>query len=181
MDSVTFRIEGLDQMIKALGSVSQKIEKEVIGEFAASAMKIQSDAKKNAPVNLGKLRQSIYLDAEVKDKTIKYVVGSNASYAPYIEFGTGGKVSIPTGYASFAGEFKGKKGGKFMDLLKALTEWVNKKGIASGKKSKSVAYAIALSILRRGIRPQPFLIPAFEAEKNNLKKRIKDIIRNAKS
>jgi hypothetical protein len=102
------------------------------------------------------------------------------SYAPYIEFGTGGKVSIPSGYGTFAGQFKGKTGGKFADLLKALTEWVNKKGIGGGK-NKSVAYAIALSILRRGIRPQPFLLPAFENEKKNLKKRIKDIINNAKS
>jgi HK97 gp10 family phage protein len=180
MDSVTFKVEGLDQMIAALGKISQKIEKEVIGEFAASAIKIQSDAKKNAPVNLGKLRQSIYLESDIKGKTLKYIVGSSMSYAPYIEFGTGGKVSIPSGYGTFAGQFKGKSGGKFMDLLKALTEWVNKKGIGGGK-NKSVAYAIALSILRKGIRPQPFLLPAFENEKKNLKKRIKDIINNAKS
>jgi hypothetical protein len=38
---------------------------------------------------------------------------------------------------------------------------------------------IALSILRKGLRPQPFLIPAFEQEKPKLKLRIEKIIKNA--
>jgi hypothetical protein len=40
---------------------------------------------------------------------------------------------------------------------------------------------IALSIIRKGIRPQPFLIPAFQAEKPKLILKIKDVIKNAKS
>jgi hypothetical protein len=66
-------------------------------------------------------------------------------------------------------------------MVKALMEWVEKKGIASGKQTKSVAYIIALSILRKGLRPQPFLIPAFEQERPKLKLRILNIIKNAKS
>jgi hypothetical protein len=65
-------------------------------------------------------------------------------------------------------------------MLLALTEWVQKKGIASGKESKSVAYMIAVSILRKGLRPQPFLIPAFELEKIKLKATIEKIIKDAK-
>ena len=35
-----------------------------------------------------------------------------------------------------------------------------------------LAYAIAISILRNGIRPQPFLIPAYEMEKPKLFNRL---------
>jgi hypothetical protein len=58
-----------------------------------------------------------------------FTIGSKLSYAPYIEFGTGGKVTIPAGYEQFASQFKGSKGGTFAQLLKApLIEWVKSKG-----------------------------------------------------
>jgi hypothetical protein len=50
-----------------------------------------------------------------------------------------------------------------------------------GKQNMSTAYAIAISILRKGLRPQPFLIPAFEAEKPKLISKIQNVIKNAKS
>ena len=68
-----------------------------------------------------------------------------------------------------------RKGGKFKDMVDALALWVKRKGIGRGK-DKSIAYAIAISILRKGLRPQPFLIPSYEAEKpkmiNNIKKAV---------
>ncbi|CAB5218388.1 phge_HK97_gp10, phage protein, HK97 gp10 family [uncultured Caudovirales phage] len=196
MDSVTFRVDGLSDMINALGKFSTKIEKEISLEVAASALKIQTEAKKNAPVNLGTLRNSIHLTSTLSEKKTIYRVSTPLKYAPYIEFGTGGKVKVD-GYESFASQFKGSKSGTFKEMLAALAEWVAKKGLAgtysvktrrrTGTKSKrasqdmKVAYAIAISILRKGLRPQPFLLPAFETEKAFLKSKIKDIIRNAKS
>ena len=197
MDSVTFRVDGLSDMINALGKFSTKIENEIALEVAASALKIQTEAKKNAPVNLGTLRNSIHLTSTLTEKKTIYRVSTPLKYAPYVEFGTGGKVSIPSGYNDFAGQFKGQKGGNFKEMVLAIAEWVAKKGITgtysvktqrrTGGKSKktkqnmSAAYAIAISILRKGLRPQPFLLPAFETEKAFLKSKIKDIIRNAKS
>lgn len=198
MDSVTFRVEGIDKMIASLGKMAKKIEVEIAEEVNASALKIQSDAKKNAPVNLGTLRNSIQLVSTLNNKRLTYTVGTNVPYAPYIEFGTGGKVSIPSGYADFAGQFRGKKGGAtFKEMLKAIADWVSKKGLAgtysvktqrrTGSKSNrssqdmKVAYAIAISILKKGLRPQPFLLPAYEAEKPKLRTKIKDILKNAKS
>jgi len=201
MDGIKFRVDGLDKMISSLGKMSEKIEKQVVLEFNASALKIESDAKKNAPTNLGTLKNSIHLTSDLSNNKLVYTVGTNVSYAPYIEFGTPGTSSkanlkIPSGYESFASQFKGKSQGKFKDMLMALTEWVAKKGITgtysvktqrrTGSKAvknsqnMSAAYAIAISILRKGVRAQPFLIPAFEAEKPKLKSKIKDIIRNAK-
>jgi HK97 gp10 family phage protein len=179
MDSVTFNITGIDKLIEKFHKLDAKIKSDLKDEVNASALKIQSNAKKLAPVNLGSLRNSIYLKETSDNKKFVYTVGTNVKYAPYIEFGTGGKVTIPPGYSDFASQFKNKEGGKFKEMVLALTEWVLKKGIASGKQSRSVAYAIAISILRKGIRPQPFLIPAYEAEKPKLKNKIKEILTNA--
>jgi HK97 gp10 family phage protein len=180
MAAITIDIANIGNVNKRFEKLNQDIKTNIKNEVNASALKIQSDAKKLAPVNLGTLRNTIYLAEESKSNN-QYVfgVGASASYAAYVEFGTGGKVSIPNGYQDYATQFKGKSGGKFKDMVLALTEWVLKKGIASGKQSRSVAYAIALSILRKGIRPQPFLIPAFEAEKPKLIQRIEKILKNA--
>ena len=181
MSAITFSITGSDHLLKRFEKLNTTAKNEVKDEVNASALKIQSDAKKLAPVNLGMLRNSIYLVEESRDNN-KYVfgVGSSASYAPYVEFGTGGKVSIPAGFQDYATQFKGKGSGTFKDMVKALTMWVERKGLAeSEKQSKSLAYAIALSILRKGLRPQPFLIPAFEQEKGKLLQRIEKIFKNA--
>ena len=180
--AITIEIKNIDEAFKKFDNMSKTVKKDIKNEVAASALNIQSNAKRLAPVNLGKLRQSIYINETSKGPNeFMFTIGAAAKYAPYIEFGTGGKVSIPSGFSEEASKFKGKTGGRFSDLVKALTEWVSKKGIASGKQSKSVAYAIALSIIRRGIRPQPFLIPSFKAEMPKLVIKIKNVIKNAKS
>ena len=182
MATITIDIKGMTEALGKFDKYGKKVQAEIKDEVGASALKIQSDAKKLAPVNLGTLRNTIYLvEQSVSQSKFMFSVGASARYAPYIEFGTGGKVSIPAGYETYASQFKTKTGGTFKEMVKALTEWVEKKGIGGGKNSKSVAYMIALSILRKGLRPQPFLIPAFEQERPKLKSRILNIIKNAKS
>lgn len=180
MPSITLDITKIDSVNKRFAKLSEDVKTNIKNEVNASALKIQSDAKKLAPANLGTLRGSIYKDEISKSPNeYMFIIGAAAKYAPYVEFGTGGKVSIPNGYQDYAAQFKNNKGGKFKDMVLALTEWVLKKGIASGKQSRSVAYAIALSILRKGMRAQPFLIPAFETERPKLIQRIEKIIKNA--
>jgi HK97 gp10 family phage protein len=180
MPSFTFDIGNLSEVLKKLDTLDAKIQQDVKDEVNASALNIQSKAKRLAPVNFGQLRNSIYLKEKNVDKGYVFSVGSNASYAPYVEFGTGGKVSIPAGFEELASGFKGKKAGTFKDMVEALTLWVKRKGIGGGK-DKSIAYAIAISILRKGMRPQPFLIPAFESEKPKMIKNILNVIKNVKS
>jgi HK97 gp10 family phage protein len=195
-DNISLNISGLDKVFASLNKLSDKIKTEVALEMNSSALNIQSNAKRNAPVNMGTLRNSIALTEQIEAGKLTYTVGSKLNYAPYIEFGTGGKVDTQ-GYDSFAMQFKSKGGGTFKELVKALMEWVNRKGITgtysiksqkrtgnkakNAKQDQSVAYAIALSIIKKGLRPQPFLIPAYESEKPKLLKKINDIIRNAKS
>jgi hypothetical protein len=195
MSNITFELKGLNEVLNNFKQMDQKIQKVVKDEVNASALKIQSDAKKLAPINLGTLRGSIQLTEISNQNGFVYSVGTKLSYAPYIEFGTGGKVSIPVGYENYAMQFKGKTGGKFIDMVKALAQWVMSKGIVGtysvktqrrtgnksnqNKQNMSAAYAIALSILRKGLRPQPYLIPSFEQEKPKLITRLENIIKNA--
>jgi HK97 gp10 family phage protein len=145
MDRVTLDIVNLSDIFKDLDKLDVKIQAEVRDEMNASALTIQSSAKRLAPVDLGFLRNSIYLKEDSKKKEIVFTVGAKAKYAPYIEFGTGTEVTVPSGYEELAIVFKGKNPAK-----------VN-------------------------IRPQPFLIPSFEAEKPKLIERITKLLKNVKS
>jgi HK97 gp10 family phage protein len=107
-DQVSFKIEGLDALIKKLGKLPIEIEKEVANEVNASALAIQSKAKRDVKVDNSTLRSSIQLISIFQDKRIIYSVGSRLKYAPYVEFGTGGLVSVPAGFEAFAMQFKGK-------------------------------------------------------------------------
>jgi len=145
MDRVTLDMVNLADVFKDLDKLDVKIQAEVRNEMNASALTIQSSAKRSAPVDLGFLRNSIYLKEDVKKKEIVFTVGAKAKYAPYIEFGTGTEVTIPAGYEELAILFKGK------------------------------------NAARVNIRPQPFLIPAFENEKPKLIERITKLLKNVKS
>jgi HK97 gp10 family phage protein len=107
-DQISFKIEGLDALIKRLGKLSPKIAKEVAMEVNASALAIQSKAKRDVQVDNSTLRSSIQLKEVNLGTKIVYTVGSALKYAPYVEFGTGGEVNVPAGYESFAIQFKGK-------------------------------------------------------------------------
>ena len=104
---ITIKITGIEGINKALNNYDKILTKDLSNEINASALKIQSDAKKLAPVDMGYLRNSIVLDGQ--SGSLTYDVAAKMPYAPYIEFGTGGKVSIPVGYEEYAAQFKGHR------------------------------------------------------------------------
>jgi HK97 gp10 family phage protein len=196
-DRITFSINGIDKLKERIQAMDQKVKEALAMELRESALKIQRDAKRNAPVDMGTLRNSIYMDYDYQKNKLTYKVGASASYAPYIEFGTGGSVKVDPKYSSYALTFKGKgNGGTLDEFILALMDWVKRKGIAGTYSVKTqrrtgskgdrlgqdyeVAFAIMLKILKKGINPQPFLLPAYDAEKINLVKKIKQAIKNAK-
>ena len=107
-DQILFRIEGLDALIKKIGKLAPEIAKEVAMEVNASALAIQSKARREVKVDNGILRNSIQLKEINTGDKIMYTVGSRLKYAPYVEFGTGGEVTVPAGYEDFAYQFIGK-------------------------------------------------------------------------
>ena len=100
-------ITGIDGIKKALSNYDKFLTKDLSNEINASALNIQSNAKKLVPVDMGYLRNSIALDGQIGALT--YSVEAKMPYAAYVEFGTGGKVSIPIGYEEYAAQFKGTR------------------------------------------------------------------------
>jgi len=200
MAGFALNLSGLDNLTKRINSIESNLRIEVAAEMSASALRIETKAKRNAPVNLGTLRQSIHSISDTGGLTHRVI--ASASYAPYVEFGTGGKVSIPAGYEDFAVQFKGKGSGTLEDLIQALTVWVKRKGLAgtyqataydiSSKKASKIkrtgsakakksedeklARFLAFKILKNGLRAQPFLIPAYEEEKPILFNKLKKLL-----
>ncbi len=190
--SLTLTIKGLGKADLEIKNFTKEIEKQVNNEFFDFGQSVVNDAKKAAPVDEGRLRQSISFSKE----NLKVSVSANVDYAAYIEFGTKKFAAkyvstLPADWQTYASTFKGKGGGGFTKFFYTILQWVQRKGLATTfsvktrKRSNSraniqneynVAYAIAINILREGIRPQPFLIPAYEKNKiiliNNLKKNL---------
>jgi hypothetical protein len=172
---------------------AEKAGPELVKEMNASALNIEREAKRLAPGNFGKLRQSI--KHNIGEPLMKSVY-SDLHYAPYVEFGTGKKVfklknggTVDSKYRAYAAQFKGKGKGDYYDFLQAILLWVQRKKLAqiqnsyTGRRRTSqadlllVAETVAWNILKNGVPAQPFLIPAYEEEKPKLLKRIRNLFK----
>ena len=165
-------VKGINETIRELRLFGDKAIKAINAETEDAANDISTNAKKLAPVFIGKLQQSISVAQEIKSKGEVWGVFVNEKYGAYIEFGTGTKVKVPAEFSQMANEFKGKKSGTFKEGLEAIKVWCRLKGI-----DEKAAYPIFAKILGAGINPQPFLYPAYIQGKkkylDNLNKLIK--------
>jgi HK97 gp10 family phage protein len=96
---------GLAGILRNMNAYSRELKRDLTLEVFRATTKIEGTAKSKVVVDTGKLKQSIYHRMDYAKATGQ--VGATEFYAPFIEFGTGGNVSIPNGFADFASEFKG--------------------------------------------------------------------------
>jgi HK97 gp10 family phage protein len=99
-----FEIKGISDLLNKLEDLSVDALQEIDAEMSATANRIATKAKQNAPVDVGNLRQTI----SVADKPFEKEIKVNANYAAYVEFGTGALVDVPQGLEDYAIQFKGK-------------------------------------------------------------------------
>lgn len=97
----------------SIKDAEKKILSEVYKNMQKACLIVETEAKKNCPVDMGVLRASITSDVEVAHDEIVGVIGSNLEYAPYVHNGTGiyakdknGR-QTPWTYCSKAGKYKG--------------------------------------------------------------------------
>jgi HK97 gp10 family phage protein len=103
--ALSVKIEGLDETIKRLEKADKKVS-ETVHEVLKNGYKvIANEAKKNVPVKTGKLKSSI---GSTQISYLTFEIYAKEDYAPYVEFGTGGKVKVPAGLELYAIQFKGK-------------------------------------------------------------------------
>lgn len=162
-------VTGIPELQRDLGRLEGTLRAGLTTELGRAATRIQSQAKADAPIDMGALRDSIR--TEVDEREASASVGSDAHYARFIEFGTGpmGKNSHLDALAEQArvelGYEYGPKGG--FPPIPVMEAWCQRHGIPV-----EAAFAIALTIRRRGTRAQPFLYPAVEAEAVTLPSRL---------
>ena len=182
-------IKGTIADVERIAKDSQQRTKIALVDFGT---KVEADAKRDAPADEGKLRNSInsvYRDGEVS-------INVTADYAAFMEFGTrkfAAKyvATLPADWKAYAATFKGGGGGSFDQFIQAIMAWVRRKGIgadttSSGNVSNSrssldkqqqAAYWIAINILQNGIKPKPFLFPAVKRHTPELIKDINEIFK----
>ena len=100
------KVRGLSGILRNMQIYSKQLRSDLTLEVFKAATNIEGKAKGRAPVDTGKLKQSIYHKMDYQKAVGQ--VGATEDYAPYIEFGTGGNVAIPNGFDELAGQFKGK-------------------------------------------------------------------------
>lgn len=101
-----------------------------------SALLVERDAKRNAPVDTGRLRASITSQvhtAGVMGRDVRGVVGSNVIYAAAVELGS--KPHFPP--------------------IRAIETWARRKGLNP--------YAVAKAMAKKGTKPKRYLQRAFES------------------
>lgn len=100
------QVEGLSRLLKDLQSFGKEGEQYAIAVTNATAETIVNQAKVSAPIGkTGQLRlETGFNKAEGEKNTA--IIYSNAPYSPYINWGTGGKVSVTPLFEKYALEFK---------------------------------------------------------------------------
>jgi len=77
-------ILGMNELLKKLSLMGGN--KAIMKGIEKGALRVESDAKRNCPVDEGLLRASI--DHKINNGTLSATVGSNLDYSKFLEFGT---------------------------------------------------------------------------------------------
>lgn len=154
------RIKGLDRFKKDVTNLKTELKTTVHKTIKEYADKMVVDARANVPVDTGVARDSIGSQEVEQGRVIFYV---DSPHGAIQEFGLGVYMEVPEELREEALKFKGYKNGDFDEFLSELEDWCRRKGI-----DPNAAYPIALSILNKGMRPQPFFYPAFQKFKTPL-------------
>ena len=93
------KFKGLDETIDFLGDVTEDVEQAIQLALKDGALQIENIAKRNTPVNTGRLRDSITTE-QIDDMTFE--IGTNVEYAEAVHEGWRGRTPKPfmkTAYA----------------------------------------------------------------------------------
>ena len=147
-DTGAIYVEGLDELLRKMDRLPAEVQRECFKAMQRASLDIIADAKGNLRVNgsvvTGNLRASGKVQ-KVDDKTLDvgfFSSDSDKGYASYVEYGRKpGKMPPP-------------------DILEA---WAYKKFRLSHKDARSIAWALARSIAKKGTKASPFFEPAVES------------------
>jgi len=130
-------VRGDKELRKALRGYNEKVRKGLMREVAGTAAKIDREAKRNAPVATGLLRNRITF--VVQD--LAATVFSNAKYSTDVE--------------------KGQKPGSWPNR-DDIERWARRKLKVPKNRLKSVAFLVSRKIHDKGTKAQPYFEPAVD-------------------
>jgi HK97 gp10 family phage protein len=111
-------VKGLKELIAVLEKIPKELDSTVDETLEANAQDIERNAKSKAPVDTGKLQQSI---KALKESEKTYIIRANntgkAPYAPFVEYGTRFQRAQPFLFPAF---FAGRD--RFVKDLKNLLD-----------------------------------------------------------
>jgi len=190
----TTTIIGLNGLQQQFATAIRDINSSVADEISAAAQEWVAGAQRDAPKDSGQLTGEILANS-LND--LQWEIVANKTYAAYMEFGTKGKYQPIPGTENIAAQFIGKGEGTFAEMIRFLTLWVSRKGIAGtysvktrkrtgGKETVAsqdlaLAWRIALSILRNGVNPHPYFFKQGEVVwptmVRNVQKKLQEVTR----
>jgi phage gpG-like protein len=135
---ITIHFFGFDKLTKVFRSAPHWLGDEVTKGMRQSALAVQRDSAMEAPVDTGRLRQSITTEIDRGVIPQWANIGPSVKYGKFVEFG--------------------RRPGSRPPPASALIPWMKRHGMpASG------AFALARAIGRRGIKPNPFMARGFKS------------------
>lgn len=105
------KLINLTSQRQVLRSLSSKVQRKLKEQVERTGRMTEADAVAAVPVDTGALRNSITYEST--NEGLGFRISANEPYAAFVEFGTGGSVAIPRGWATVAAPFKGKGGRTF--------------------------------------------------------------------
>lgn len=184
--SNVIKLEGFDKFKNKVAQLQINTERFADAKVLDAAKKWEGLAKQAAPVDQSSLRRGI---VGAKTALMTAEVVSQASHSRFIEFGTKKKKFVPADLAGYESSLTYTKTGDYYDFLQAILAWVKRKGIgvtynvATRRKNRQsrdeylgIAQAIANSIMRNGVSPQPFFFQHKKVVERDLIKDVQDYL-----
>lgn len=102
---ISIKTNGFDKILKDFKRFEKEGQQVVSGVVYTTSLEVVAEAKRNAPVDTGKLKQNI-ISQKIED--LVHLVSSLAPYSAYMEFGTGREVDVPSEFKEIAEQYRGK-------------------------------------------------------------------------
>lgn len=112
---VNIRIKGVEETLRRIKDTTNQIKKEIDFAMGVNVESMATNAKQLAPVDTGRLRNSISVK---KENTFDYSLIAQTNYAAYVEFGTGNLfIQLPEQYWNdLAEQFKARPRKRLVNL-----------------------------------------------------------------
>jgi hypothetical protein len=131
---IDIKIEGLEKLQAGIATGPATLATEVRTAMTAGSLLIEGTARGLAPKDTGRLSGSITHVISGGGANLQSKIGPSVAYGIYVEKGRGPGKAPPIG---------------------AIAGWAARKGINP--------YVLARSIARKGVRPQPYMLPAYQS------------------